>query len=343
MIETLADVNDDIMAKYLEGEEISVEEIKAAIRQATLDQTLFPVLAGSAYKDKGIQMMLDAVLDYLPSPLDVKPFIATDEDGNEIELTAGDDKPFAALAFKIATDPFVGRLTFLRVYSGTLESGSYVLNATKGKRERVGRLLQMHSNQQKEIPEVFSGDIAAAIGLKNTTTGDSLTDPDQPLSLESMEFPEPVIQVSVEPKSKGDQDKMDKGLQKLAEEDPTFKAETNPETGETLIAGMGELHLDIIVDRLRREFNAEVTLVSHKFHTVKLLRRRYKLKVSLFVNLVVRVNTGMFGLNLRHLKKGLDSNSKMPLSVGLFLVNTFQPLNKGLRKRWKTVCLPATH
>ncbi|WP_295774144.1 elongation factor G [uncultured Limosilactobacillus sp.] len=260
LIETLADVNDDIMAKYLEGEEISVEEIKAAIRQATLNQELFPVLAGSAYKDKGIQMMLDAVLDYLPSPLDVKPFVATDEDGNEIELTAGDDKPFAALAFKIATDPFVGRLTFLRVYTGSLQSGSYVLNATKGKRERVGRLLQMHSNQQNEIPEVFSGDIAAAIGLKNTTTGDSLTDPDKPLQLESMEFPEPVIQVSVEPKSKADQDKMDKGLQKLAEEDPTFKAETNPETGETLIAGMGELHLDIIVERLRREFNAEVTV-----------------------------------------------------------------------------------
>ena len=260
LIETLADVNDDIMAKYLEGEEISVEEIKAAIRQATLNQELFPVLAGSAYKDKGIQMMLDAVLDYLPSPLDVKPFVATDEDGNEIELTAVDDKPFAALAFKIATDPFVGRLTFLRVYTGSLQSGSYVLNATKGKRERVGRLLQMHSNQQNEIPEVFSGDIAAAIGLKNTTTGDSLTDPDKPLQLESMEFPEPVIQVSVEPKSKADQDKMDKGLQKLAEEDPTFKAETNPETGETLIAGMGELHLDIIVERLRREFNAEVTV-----------------------------------------------------------------------------------
>ena len=260
LIETLADVNDDIMAKYLEGEEISVDEIKAAIRQATLSQELFPVLAGSAYKDKGIQMMLDAVLDYLPSPLDVKPFVATDEDGNEIELTAGDDKLFAALAFKIATDPFVGRLTFLRVYTGSLQSGSYVLNATKGKRERVGRLLQMHSNQQNEIPEVFSGDIAAAIGLKNTTTGDSLTDPDKPLQLESMEFPEPVIQVSVEPKSKADQDKMDKGLQKLAEEDPTFKAETNPETGETLIAGMGELHLDIIVERLRREFNAEVTV-----------------------------------------------------------------------------------
>ncbi len=260
MIETLADVNDDIMEKYLEGAEISVDEIKAAIRQATLDQELFPVMAGSAYKDKGIQMMLDAVLDYLPSPVDVKPFVAHDEEGNAIELTAGDDKPFAALAFKIATDPFVGRLTFLRVYTGSLKSGSYVLNATKGKRERIGRLLQMHSNQQNEISEVFSGDIAAAIGLKNTTTGDSLTDPDHPLQLESMDFPEPVIQVSVEPKSKADQDKMDKGLQKLAEEDPTFKAETNPETGETLIAGMGELHLDIIVERLRREFNAEVTV-----------------------------------------------------------------------------------
>ena len=260
LLETLADVDDNIMEKYLGGEELSVEEIKAAIRKATLSEELFPVLAGSAYKDKGIQMMLDAVIDYLPSPLDVKPFEATDENGEKVELTAGDDKPFAALAFKIATDPFVGRLTFLRVYTGSLQSGSYVLNATKGKRERVGRLLQMHSNQQHEIPEVFSGDIAAAIGLKNTTTGDSLTDPDHPLQLESMDFPEPVIQVSVEPKSKADQDKMDKGLQKLAEEDPTFKAETNPETGETLIAGMGELHLDIIVERLRREFHAEVTV-----------------------------------------------------------------------------------
>ena len=260
MVETLADIDDNLMEKYLEGEEISVDEIKAAIRKGTLEEKIFPVLAGSAYKDKGIQMMLDAVIDYLPSPLDVKPFVAHDAEGNEVELTAGDNKPFAALAFKIATDPFVGRLTFLRVYTGSLQSGSYVLNATKDKRERVGRLLQMHSNQQQEIPEVFSGDIAAAIGLKNTTTGDSLTDPDNPLQLESMDFPEPVIQVSVEPKSKADQDKMDKGLQKLAEEDPTFKAETNPETGETLIAGMGELHLDIIVERLRREFHAEVTV-----------------------------------------------------------------------------------
>ena len=261
MIEKLADVDDDIMEKYLGGEEVPKAEIKAAIRKGTLDLSLFPVLAGSAFKNKGVQMMLDAVVDYLPSPLDVRPYNATDPDtGENVELEADDNKPFAALAFKIATDPFVGRLTFIRVYTGTLESGSYVLNSTKGKRERVGRLLQMHSNHRQEIPEVFSGDIAAAIGLKNTTTGDSLTDPNHPLKLESMEFPDPVIQVAVEPKSKADQDKMDVALQKLAEEDPSFKAETNPETGETLIAGMGELHLDIIIDRMRREFNVEATV-----------------------------------------------------------------------------------
>lgn len=261
MVETLADIDDGIMEKYLNGEEVSKAEIKAAIRKGTLELTLFPVLAGSAFKNKGVQMMLDAVVDYLPSPLDVRPYNATDPDTDEnVELEADDTKPFAALAFKIATDPFVGRLTFIRVYTGTLESGSYVLNTTKGKRERVGRLLQMHSNHRQEIPEVFSGDIAAAIGLKNTTTGDSLTSPDHPLKLESMEFPDPVIQVAVEPKSKADQDKMDIALQKLAEEDPSFKAETNPETGETLIAGMGELHLDIIIDRMRREFNVEATV-----------------------------------------------------------------------------------
>ncbi|MFC6169655.1 elongation factor G [Loigolactobacillus jiayinensis] len=261
LVEQLADVDDGIMEKYLDGQDIPVDEIKAAIRKATLNLEAYPVLAGSAFKNKGIQMMLDAVNDYLPSPLDVKPYPAKDPDtGENVELVAGDDKNFAALAFKIATDPFVGRLTFIRVYSGTLESGSYVLNATKDTRERVGRLLQMHSNHRTEIPEVFSGDIAAAIGLKNTTTGDSLTDTKHPLILESMEFPDPVIQVSIEPKTKADQDKMDIALQKLAEEDPSFKAETNPETGETLIAGMGELHLDIIVDRMRREFNVEATV-----------------------------------------------------------------------------------
>ena len=258
MIEEIADVDDDIMEKYLGGEEISTEDLKAAIRKATLNLEVYPVFAGSAFKNKGVQMMLDGVNDYLPSPLDVKPYKATNpESGENVELTAGDDKPFAGLAFKIATDPFVGRLTFLRVYSGTLESGSYVLNATKDKRERVGRLLQMHANHRKEIPEVFSGDIAAAIGLKVTTTGDSLTDVDHPLLLESMDFPDPVIQVSIEPNTKADQDKMDVALQKLSEEDPTFKAETNPETGQTLIAGMGELHLQIIVDRMRREFKVD--------------------------------------------------------------------------------------
>ncbi|MDT3393282.1 MAG: elongation factor G, partial [Bacillota bacterium] len=237
------------------GEEISKDELKAAIRQATIDLKFFPVFAGSAFKNKGVQMLMDGVVDYLPSPLDVRPYSAKNPaDDSEVELMAGDDKPFAGLAFKIATDPFVGRLTFFRVYTGTLQSGSYILNATKDKRERVGRLLQMHSNHRNEIPEVFSGDIAAAIGLKNTTTGDSLTDVDHPLILESMEFPDPVIQVSVEPDSKEDRDKLDLALQKLAEEDPTFKAETNAETGETLISGMGELHLDIMVDRMRREF-----------------------------------------------------------------------------------------
>ena len=260
MIEEIAEVDDDIMEKFLGGEEISNEELKAALRRATLELKAFPVFAGSAFKNKGVQMMLDGVVDYLPSPLDVKPYIAHDKEGNEVELLADDNKPFAALAFKIATDPFVGRLTFIRVYTGSLESGSYVLNASKNQRERVGRLLQMHANSRTEIPEVFSGDIAGAIGLKDTTTGDSLTDPAHPLILESLDIPAPVIQVSVEPKSKADRDKMDVALQKLTEEDPTFRAETNPETGETLISGMGELHLDIMVERMKREFNVEATI-----------------------------------------------------------------------------------
>ncbi|MFT8398679.1 MAG: elongation factor G [Schleiferilactobacillus harbinensis] len=256
LVEAVADVDDDIMEKYLEGDEISNDELRAAIRRATIDLKFYPVLAGSAFKNKGVQMLLDAVIDYLPSPLDVKPYNAKDpETGDPVELVAGDDKSFAALAFKIATDPFVGRLTYIRVYTGSLESGSYVLNATKEVRERVGRLLQMDPNHGQEIPVVFSGDIAAAIGLKNTTTGDSLTDPDHPLILESLEIPDPVIQVSIEPDSKEDRDKLDNAIQKLSEEDPTFQAETNPETGQTLIAGMGELHLDIMVDRMRREFH----------------------------------------------------------------------------------------
>ncbi|KRN04293.1 elongation factor G [Holzapfeliella floricola] len=261
LIESIADVDEDIMDKYLEGEEITNAELKAAIRKATLNLEFYPVLAGSAFKNKGVQMLMDSVVDYLPSPLDATPYKAVDPKTDEHEeLVAGDDKDFAALAFKIATDPFVGRLTFFRVYTGTLEAGSYVLNASNNTRERVGRLLQMHANHREEIPEVFSGDIAAAIGLKATTTGDSLTDLKHPLILESMEIPAPVIQVSVEPKSKADRDKLDVAIQKLSEEDPTFQAETNPETGETLIAGMGELHLDIMVDRMKREFNVEANV-----------------------------------------------------------------------------------
>ncbi|KRN30833.1 elongation factor G [Weissella halotolerans] len=261
LVEAVADVDDEIMDKYLEGEEISQEDLKAGIRRATLALKFYPVLAGSAYKDKGVQQMLDAVVDYLPSPLDVRPYVANDpETGEEVDLIANDEDPFAALAFKVMTDPFVGRLTFLRVYTGTLMAGSYVMNTTRDKRERVGRLLQMHATQRKEIDEVFSGDIAAAIGLKSTTTGDSLTAIDRPLILESMEFPDPVIQLAIEPQTKADQDKMSNALQKLAEEDPSFRAETNQETGDTLISGMGELHLDIIVDRLKREFGVEANV-----------------------------------------------------------------------------------
>lgn len=262
LVEAVAEMDEDLMMQYLEGEEISQEQLKEGIRKATLSVEFYPVLVGSAFKNKGVQLLLDAVVDYLPSPLDVPAIQGhAQRDPEEIiERTAGDDKPFSALAFKVMTDPYVGRLTFFRVYSGTLESGSYILNATKDSRERVGRILQMHANSRQEIPEVFSGDIAAAVGLKDTTTGDTLCDLDSPVILESMEFPEPVIQVAIEPKSKADQDKMGIALQKLAEEDPTFRAETDQETGETLISGMGELHLDIIVDRMKREFKVEANV-----------------------------------------------------------------------------------
>jgi len=261
LIEGAADTDEALMEKYLEGEEISEEELKNAIRKATLKVEFYPVLCGSAFKNKGVQMMLDAVIDYLPSPLDVAAIQGILPDSEETaERHADDSEPFSALAFKVMTDPYVGRLTFFRVYSGTLQAGSYVQNSTKGKRERVGRILQMHANSRSEIPEVFAGDIAAAVGLKNTTTGDTLCDEKNQVILESMDFPEPVIQVAIEPKSKADQDKMGVALQKLAEEDPTFRAETDHETGETIIAGMGELHLDIIVDRMRREFNVEASV-----------------------------------------------------------------------------------
>ncbi len=261
LVEAVAETDEELTLKYLEGEEITEAELKEGIRRATVNVEFYPVLCGSAFKNKGVQLLLDAVLDYLPSPLDIPAIKGIDpKTDEEVERPADDSAPFSALAFKVMTDPFVGRLTFFRVYSGVLQSGSYVQNATKGKRERVGRILQMHANSRSEISEVYAGDIAAAVGLKDTTTGDTLCDEKSLVILESMEFPEPVIQVAIEPKSKADQDKMGVALQKLSEEDPTFRAETNVETGETIIAGMGELHLDIIVDRMRREFKVECTV-----------------------------------------------------------------------------------
>ncbi|SNR92387.1 translation elongation factor 2 (EF-2/EF-G) [Desulfurobacterium atlanticum] len=261
LIEALADVDEEIMMKYLEGEEITEDEIKAAIRKGTLEIKFFPMICGSAFKNKGVQPLLDAVVDYLPSPLDVPPIKGINpKTGEEEERPASYDAPFSALAFKILTDPYVGQLTFIRVYSGLLESGSYVFNATRGKKERLARILRMHANKREEIPVLGAGDIAAAVGLRDTYTGDTLCDPDHPIILEAMEFPEPVISVAVEPKTKADQEKLSLALQKLAKEDPSFRVSTDHETGQTIISGMGELHLEIIVDRLKREFNVDVNV-----------------------------------------------------------------------------------
>lgn len=258
MLDSVAETDDELMMKYLEGEELTEEEIKAAIRKATIACEITPVVCGSSYKDKGIQPMLDAVVDYMPAPVDIPAIKGINPDTNEEDKReSSDEEPFAALAFKIMADPFVGKLAFFRVYSGTLNAGSYVFNSTKGKKERIGRILQMHANNRKEIEVVYSGDIAAAVGLKDTTTGDTLCDENHPIILESMEFPDPVISVAVEPKTKADQEKWVIALQKLAEEDPTFRVRTDAETGQTIISGMGELHLDIIVDRMSREFKVD--------------------------------------------------------------------------------------
>jgi len=260
LVEKICELDDDLMMAYLEGEEPTVAELKAALRKGTCECTAVPVCCGSAYRNRGVQKLLDAVLEYMPSPVDIPAIKGVDMDGNEIERHSSDEEPFSALAFKIMTDPFVGKLAYFRVYSGTMNSGSYVLNATKGKKERIGRILQMHANKRAELDKVYSGDIAAAVGCKFTTTGDTLCDDQHPVILESMEFPEPVIDIAIEPKTKAGQDKMGEALAKLAEEDPTFRVSTNHETGQTIIAGMGELHLEIIVDRLLREFKVEANV-----------------------------------------------------------------------------------
>ena len=260
MVEKICELDDDLTMKFLEGEEVTVEELKAALRKGTCECTAVPVCCGTAYRNKGIQKLLDAVIEYMPSPLDIPAIKGVDMEGNEIERHSSDDEPFSALAFKIMADPFVGKLAFFRVYSGTLNSGSYVYNSTKDKKERVGRILQMHANKRQELDKVYSGDIAAAVGFKFTITGDTICDEQHPVILESMEFPEPVIELAIEPKTKAGQGKMGEALAKLAEEDPTFRAHTDPETGQTIIAGMGELHLEIIVDRLLREFKVEANV-----------------------------------------------------------------------------------
>ncbi len=257
LVEAVADFDEELMMKYLEGEEISVDELKASIRKATLSVGFFPVLCGDALDNKGTRALLDAIVDYLPAPTDIEAIDCIDEDGNDVKRHPSDSEPFTALAFKIMTDPYVGRLSFFRVYSGVLKSGSYVLNSTKNEKERIGRILQMHANQRKEITEVYTGEIAAAVGLKNTTTADTLCDEKNPVIMKGMEFPDPVIDIAIEPKSKNDQDKMALALQKLVEEDPTLRVKTDHETGQTVLSGMGELHLDIIIDRMRREFNVE--------------------------------------------------------------------------------------
>ena len=260
LIEKICELDDDLMMQYLEGEEPSVDDLKAALRKGTCECKAVPVCCGTAYRNKGVQKLLDAIIEFMPAPTDIPAIKGVDEDGNEVERHSSDDEPFSALAFKIMTDPFVGKLAFFRVYSGTCKSGSYVLNATKNKKERVGRILQMHANKREELDIVYSGDIAAAVGFKSTTTGDTICDEQHPVILESMEFPDPVIDVAIEPKTKGDQGKMAEALAKLAEEDPTFRAHTDHETGQTIISGMGELHLEIIVDRLLREFKVEANV-----------------------------------------------------------------------------------
>ncbi|ADQ41381.1 translation elongation factor G [Caldicellulosiruptor acetigenus I77R1B] len=305
LLEAVAETDEEIMMKYLEGEEITVEELKAAIRKATINMQMTPVLCGSSYRNKGVQPLLDAVVDYLPSPVDIAAVKGFSPDtGEEIERKTSEDEPFCALAFKIMSDPYVGKLTFLRVYSGVLHAGSYVYNSTKNKKERVGRLLHMHANHREDVDAVYAGDICAAIGLSNTTTGDTLCDENHPIVLESMEFPEPVIQVAIEPKTKADQEKMGIALQRLAEEDPTFKVSTNHETGQTLIAGMGELHLEIIVDRMRREFKVEVNVGKPQVAYKETIKKSVKVEGKYIRQSGGRGQYGHVWLELEPLERG---------------------------------------
>ena len=332
MVETAAEQDDDIMMKYLDGEELTETEIRKGLRKATLSNNATLVCCGSAYKNKGLQLLLDNIVEYLPSPLDIDHIKGVDEDGNEMERETSDDAPFSALAFKIATDPYVGRLCFFRVYSGTLESGSYVLNAAKNKKERVGRILQMHANKRTELKEVLAGDIAAAIGFKDVTTGDTLSDIENPIILETMEFPEPVIDVAIEPKDKDAQEKMGIALSKLSEEDPTFKIYTNAETGQVVIAGMGELHLEIIVSRLKDEFNVDCTVGKPQVAYKETIRKEVEIEGKFVRQSGGRGQYGHVWLKLQPLEPGEGFKFENKIVGGVIPKEYIKPVEEGIKE-----------
>ena len=332
MVETAAEQDDDIMMKYLDGEELTETEIRKGLRKATLSNNATLVCCGSAYKNKGLQLLLDNIVEYLPSPLDIDHIKGVDEDGNEMERETSDDAPFSALAFKIATDPYVGRLCFFRVYSGTLESGSYVLNATKNKKERVGRILQMHANKRTELKEVLAGDIAAAIGFKDVTTGDTLSDIENPIILETMEFPEPVVDVAIEPKDKDAQEKMGIALSKLSEEDPTFKIYTNAETGQVVIAGMGELHLEIIVSRLKDEFNVDCTVGKPQVAYKETIRKEVEIEGKFVRQSGGRGQYGHVWLKLQPLEPGEGFKFENKIVGGVIPKEYIKPVEEGIKE-----------
>ncbi len=332
MIESAAEQDDELMMKYLDGEELTEAEIKLGLRKGTIANTIVPMTCGSSYKNKGVQELLNAVVDYLPSPLDIPHIKGVTPDGEETERVTGDDQPFAALAFKIATDPFVGKLCFFRVYSGTLESGSTVLNANKDKKERIGRILQMHANHREDIDKVFAGDIAAAVGLKEVTTGDTLCDIGNPVILESMEFPEPVIDIAIEPKDKVAQEKMGIALSKLAEEDPTFKTYTNHETGQTVIAGMGELHLDIIVDRLKREFKVEANVGKPQVAYKETIRESVRVEGKFIRQSGGRGQYGHVWLEMEPLEPGSGIQFESKIVGGVVPKEYIKPIEEGIRE-----------
>ena len=332
MIESVAEQDDELMMKYLDGEELTIDEIRAGLRKGTLANTIVPVTCGSSYKNKGVQELLDAIIYYMPSPLDIPHIKGVTLDGEETERVTSDDEPFAALAFKIATDPFVGKLCFFRVYSGTLESGSTVLNSNKDKKERIGRILQMHANHREDIDKVYAGDIAAAVGLKEVTTGDTLCDIDHPVILESMEFPEPVIDIAIEPKDKVAQEKMAIALAKLAEEDPTFKTYTNHETGQTVIAGMGELHLDIIVDRLKREFKVEANVGKPQVAYKETIRNAVRVEGKFIRQSGGKGQYGHVWLEMEPLEPGKGIEFESKIVGGAVPKEYIKPIEAGIRE-----------